>query len=82
LIADQRKQTSDLPFPFAANKRKFAVSAFRLQQTKENCRFLLGSVFGLQALLTCQLTISQGKTKTIKKFLNDAKYWGILKFFK
>jgi hypothetical protein len=23
------------PFPFAANKRKFAVSVFRLQQTKK-----------------------------------------------
>ncbi len=27
------------PFPFAANKRNFAVSVFRLQQTNENCRF-------------------------------------------
>jgi hypothetical protein len=29
-----------LPFPFAAHKRKFAVSVFRLQQTNERCRFL------------------------------------------
>ncbi len=50
-FADRRKQTSDLPFPFAANKRKFAVSAFRFQKTQENCRFPLGSVFGSQALV-------------------------------
>jgi hypothetical protein len=29
------------PFSFAANKRKFAVSVFRLQQTNGNCRFQL-----------------------------------------
>jgi hypothetical protein len=37
-FANQGKQTS-IPILFAANKRKFAISDFRLQQTKESCPF-------------------------------------------
>jgi hypothetical protein len=36
-----------LPFPFAANKQKFDVSLFHLQQTNGSCRFF-SSVFCLQ----------------------------------
>ncbi len=36
------KTNVHFPFPFAANKRKFAVSIFCLKQTNESCRFLLG----------------------------------------
>jgi hypothetical protein len=38
-FADQGKQTSNFPFPFAVNKRKFAVSLFRLQQTNGSYGF-------------------------------------------
>ncbi len=40
---DQGKQTSvfRFPFPFGANKRKFTVSIFHLQQTNGSCRFPL-----------------------------------------
>jgi hypothetical protein len=37
-FADQGKQTFS-PFLFLANKRKFAVSIFRLQKANESCRF-------------------------------------------
>jgi hypothetical protein len=44
-FADQRKQTSvkqaSIFIPFAANKRKFAVSVFHLQQTNGDCHFPL-----------------------------------------
>jgi hypothetical protein len=40
-FADQRKQTSRFPFPFAANKRKFPIYVFRLQQINGSCRFPL-----------------------------------------
>jgi hypothetical protein len=37
--ADQGKQTSNFPFPFAVNKWKFAVSLLRLQQTNGSYGF-------------------------------------------
>jgi hypothetical protein len=40
-FADQGKTNVRLPFPFAASKRKFAVSVFRLQKTNGSCRFPL-----------------------------------------
>jgi hypothetical protein len=36
-----RKTNFYLPFPFAVNTRKFAVSFFGLQQTNGSCHFLL-----------------------------------------
>jgi hypothetical protein len=40
-FADQEKQTSIFHFRFSANKRKFAVSIFRLQKTNGSRRFPL-----------------------------------------
>jgi hypothetical protein len=42
-FADQEKQTSVFPFPFAANKRKFVISILCLQQTNGSCRFLFAA---------------------------------------
>ncbi len=48
-----KKTNFHIPFPFAANKQKFAVSIFRLQKTIGSCRFPLvpfsvSSVFRLR----------------------------------
>jgi hypothetical protein len=40
LLADQGNKLR-FPFPFEANKRKFAVSVYRLQQTNRSCRYPL-----------------------------------------
>ncbi len=40
-------------FPFAAIKRKFAVSVFSFQQTNRNCRFLLVPLFVCVGVLGC-----------------------------
>jgi hypothetical protein len=40
-FAKKGKQTFIFRFPLAENKRKFAVSVFRLQQTNGSCRFPL-----------------------------------------
>jgi hypothetical protein len=40
-FADLGKTNVRLPFPFAANKWKFAVSVFRLKKTNGSCCFPL-----------------------------------------
>ncbi len=44
-VCQLRKINFRFPFPFAANRRKFAISILRLQQTNGNCRFLLVPFF-------------------------------------
>jgi hypothetical protein len=45
IVCRRRKTNFSFPFPFAAIKRKFAVSVFHLQQTNGNCCFHSVSVF-------------------------------------
>ncbi len=41
IVCSQRKRNSYFPFPFTANKRRFAVSVFRLQQTWWNIAYCM-----------------------------------------
>ncbi len=45
IVCQPRNTNFRFPSQCAANKRKFVVSAFRLQQTNGNCRFLLVPFF-------------------------------------
>jgi hypothetical protein len=71
------KKNLYFPFPLAANKQKFAVSVFRLQQTNGSCRFplvlfIFVFIFTENRTLYLYATVSSGKRKIEAKaiFLN------------
>jgi hypothetical protein len=63
------KTNFHFPFPFAANKQKFAVSVFGLQQINRSCCFLLVLfifvfIFSENRTLYLYATVSSGKRKS------------------
>jgi hypothetical protein len=57
LFADPRKTNFRFPFSFAANRRKFAVSVFYLQQNKRELPFFVNSVFRMYIYIYAAVSI-------------------------
>ncbi len=66
-----KKTNFRFPFPFEANKRKFALSVYRLQQTNRSCRFPLVPYIYIDRQGSWDKTdyISRHSVKTLHRFI-------------
>jgi hypothetical protein len=73
-VCRPRKTNFNCPFPFAANKWKFAVSVFCLQQTRGSFTFSVSSVFRTYSSTECNYIYMcchfKQKTEALVIFLN------------